>query len=125
MEYSSMAAVALIVHYIVNHNAFANRHYGSDTPAGKALRRLILCIAVFFVSDEFVVLLEGEEYKKRKSLVADFELATEKNMHSGEVVIASGLAVFRPGNDNSFRRVFERADARMYDRKGLLKSMEE
>lgn len=51
MEYSSMAAVALIVHYIVNHNAFANRHYGSDAPAGKALRRLILCIAVFFVSD--------------------------------------------------------------------------
>ena len=53
MEYSSMAAVALIVHYIVNHNAFANRHYGSDTPAGKALRRLILCIAAFFVSDAF------------------------------------------------------------------------
>ncbi|MBR4799654.1 MAG: GGDEF domain-containing protein, partial [Clostridia bacterium] len=75
--------------------------------------------------DEFVVLLEGEEYKKRKSLIADFELATEKNQRDGEVVIASGLAVFRPGNDNSFRRVFERADARMYDRKGLLKSMQE
>jgi hypothetical protein len=40
-----------------------------------------------------------------------------------EFVIASGLAVFRPGYDNSYRRVFERADQRMYDRKGSLKAM--
>jgi hypothetical protein len=34
------------------------------------------------------------------------------------------MAEFRPGQDNSYRRVFERADHRMYDRKAVLKSME-
>jgi hypothetical protein len=34
------------------------------------------------------------------------------------------MAIFRHGHDNSYRRVFERADQRMYDRKGALKAME-
>lgn len=73
--------------------------------------------------DEFVAYLEGEDYRNRKELLAAFETQVEENLHHGEVVIASGLAVFRPGYDNSYRRVFERADQRMYDRKGSLKAM--
>lgn len=73
--------------------------------------------------DEFVALLEGEDYENRKRLLAEFEDQAEENIRSGGVVIASGLAVFRPGHDNSYRRVFERADRRMYDRKGALKAM--
>ena len=75
--------------------------------------------------DEFVAYLEGEDYKSRKILLAAFETQIEENLHAGNPVIASGLAVFRPGRDNSYRRVFERADQRMYDRKGVLKAMEE
>ncbi|MBO7363862.1 MAG: hypothetical protein J6U26_00830, partial [Lachnospiraceae bacterium] len=72
----------------------------------------------------FVAFLEGEDYRNRKALLADFEDKVESNLRLGEVTVASGMAVFRHGHDNSFRRVFERADQRMYDRKGLLKSME-
>ena len=74
--------------------------------------------------DEFVAFLEGEDYRNRKTLLAEFEDQVESNLRLGEVTVASGMAVFRRGHDNSFRRVFERADQRMYDRKGLLKSME-
>ena len=73
--------------------------------------------------DEFVALLEGEDYRNRKILISAFETHVEMNMHSGKAVVASGLAIFRPGQDNSYRRVFERADQRMYDRKGALKAM--
>ena len=44
------------------------------------------------------------------------------NRHTGKAVVASGLAEFRPGQDNSYRRVFERADRRMYMRKSTLKA---
>ena len=73
--------------------------------------------------DEFVAFLEGEDYRNRKELLTAFETQIEENLYRGEVVIASGLAVFRPGYDNSYRRVFKRADKRMYDRKGSLKTM--
>ena len=73
--------------------------------------------------DEFVAFLEGEDYRNRIELLSAFETQIEENLHRGEVVIASGLAVFRPGYDKSYRRVFERADQRMYARKGSLKAM--
>lgn len=74
--------------------------------------------------DEFVALLEGEDYQNRTSLLAEFETQADINLCNGSTVVASGLATFRPGEDYSYRQVFERADARMYDRKGLLKAKE-
>ncbi|MBR5961132.1 MAG: GGDEF domain-containing protein [Clostridia bacterium] len=73
--------------------------------------------------DEFVVLLEGEDYRNRTILMSAFETHVEMNVHCGDAVVASGLAEFRPGQDNSYRRVFERADRRMYERKSILKAM--
>ena len=73
--------------------------------------------------DEFVVLLEGEDYRNRTILMSAFETHVEMNLHSGNAVVASGLAEFHPGQDNSYRRVFERADRRMYERKSILKAM--
>ena len=73
--------------------------------------------------DEFVAVLEGEDYQYRKALLDEFEHIVEMNQHAGKVVVASGLATFRPGKDNSYRKVFERADRRMYERKGKLKAM--
>lgn len=75
--------------------------------------------------DEFVAFLEGDDYANRKALMNDFESKVEDNLKTGGVVVASGMAVFRHGHDNSYRRVFERADQRMYDRKGALKAMME
>ena len=73
--------------------------------------------------DEFVALLEGEDYRNRSILISAFETHVEMNLHSGDAIVASGLAEFRPGQDNSYRRVFERADRRMYERKSILKAM--
>ena len=73
--------------------------------------------------DEFVALLEGEDYRNRTILMSAFETHVEMNRHSGKAVVASGLAEFRPGQDNSYRRVFERADRRMYMRKSALKAV--
>ena len=74
--------------------------------------------------DEFVAMLEGEDYQQRKSLLAEFDTQMEENQKRGGVVVATGLSVYRPGKDHSYRRIFERADQRMYDRKGTLKAME-
>ncbi len=74
--------------------------------------------------DEFVALLEGQDYQNRISLLADFETQADINLCNGSTVVASGLATFRRGEDHSFRQVFERADARMYDRKAFLKAKE-
>ena len=73
--------------------------------------------------DEFVALLEGEDYQNRETLLAQFEAEAEANQRSGSVVVASGLAVLQPGADLSYRSIFERADTRMYERKRALKAM--
>ena len=74
--------------------------------------------------DEFVALLEGEDYQNREALLAEFEKEAEMNLRNGSPVVASGLAVLQPGNDTSYRSIFERADTRMYDRKRELKAMD-
>ena len=73
--------------------------------------------------DEFVAILEGEDFENRKELLDDFNRRIEENLREGRVIVASGLSEFRPGDDNGFRRVFERADRRMYGRKSVLKAM--
>ena len=73
--------------------------------------------------DEFVAILEGEDFENRKELLDDFNRRIEENLREGRVIVASGLSEFRPGDDSGFRRVFERADRRMYGRKSVLKAM--
>jgi PleD family two-component response regulator len=70
-----------------------------------------------------VVLLEGEDYKQRQSLIEEFERKMEDNNRKGLVVISTGLDIYRPGRDICFDSIFERADQRMYERKKSLKSM--
>lgn len=72
--------------------------------------------------DEFAVLLEGRDYEKRDELLRVFFRHAEHNRETGGVVVAAGMAEYDPARDNSFRRVFERADARMYEQKHLLKA---
>ena len=68
--------------------------------------------------------LEGENYKNRESLLKDFNRQIEKNYSEGKVVVSSGLDEFLSGDDN-FLSVFERADKKMYERKRLLKQLDE
>ena len=73
--------------------------------------------------DEFVVILENKDYMNRNELMSIFNRQVEENNKNNDVVIAAGMAEFIKGKDNSYRRVFERADFKMYERKDELKRM--
>ena len=75
--------------------------------------------------DEFVVLLEGEDYQNREMLMEEFDKKVEENLQNGGAVVSGGMDVFVPGDDFGFDSVFRRADARMYERKTQLKKKKE
>ena len=71
--------------------------------------------------DEFVAFLMGEDFNNHKLLIDNFNLRVEKNKAEGKVTIACGYDEFDAEHDDSFLRVFERADRKMYERKKELK----
>ena len=71
--------------------------------------------------DEFVVILRGEDYKNRETLIAALRRQAEEHIRFGEGgVIASGLAALEP-DDRFAEDVFKRADSHMYEDKNRLK----
>ena len=73
--------------------------------------------------DEFVALLEGEDYENREILFDKFNETIETNMRDGGAVIAAGMDVYLPDTDFGFDEIFERADTKMYSRKKQLKNI--
>ena len=73
--------------------------------------------------DEFAVILEGADYQRRAELLESLNQSVIRNIGSREPVAALGLADYTPGEDHSFRSVFERADRNMYERKKELKDL--
>ena len=71
--------------------------------------------------DEFVAILRGGDYEIRTELMARLHSKNEEHRDCGDAVIAAGLADYRPGLDNTFAAVFDRADAAMYEDKRILK----
>jgi diguanylate cyclase (GGDEF)-like protein len=71
--------------------------------------------------DEFVALLEGADYESRNDLLRQFNNRIEENRAADSIVISAGIAEYIPGQDNSYKRIFERADHQMYERKNELK----
>ena len=73
--------------------------------------------------DEFVVILAGEDYANRESLLDKLkkESASNGRYRTGPVV-ACGMAKYNPGVDRSFQEVYNRADGRMYANKTELKT---
>jgi diguanylate cyclase (GGDEF)-like protein len=78
--------------------------------------------------DEFVVVLEGDDYDDREALLARFDkMCAEEclEMEDNEIPIsiARGLAIYDSQLDSSYENVFHRADGAMYrhkrERKGL------
>lgn len=72
--------------------------------------------------DEFVVYLEGDDFKNRNFLIKDFNKKIEENLERGKFVVSCGFDTFRPEVDKNFHSVFERADKKMYEHKRSLKS---
>ena len=73
--------------------------------------------------DEFAVLPEGRDLENIDAILSGINDRVEKNIALNEVVISIGRADFKPGADNTFHAVFERADYLMYERKKQLKAM--
>ena len=72
--------------------------------------------------DEFAVILRGEDFSNREKLLADLQRQVEENIRISEgPVLASGMAEYQPGADQSVGEVFTRADNRMYENKTRLK----
>jgi diguanylate cyclase (GGDEF)-like protein len=73
--------------------------------------------------DEFVAILERDDFDKREELTESFNFTME---HPADpdfpVVVALGITDYEDGKDQSFHDVFERADKLMYERKRELKS---
>ncbi len=80
--------------------------------------------AVFRIGgDEFVVVLKGRDYENRDSLLGNMKSESRANSRSlTGPVVACGMAVYDPDNDQRFSEVFERADKEMYEDKGRLKN---
>ena len=74
--------------------------------------------------DEFAVLLRGQDYENRESLLATLRRKVEENVRIGEgPVVASGMADYNTQEDHSIGEIFERADKFMYEDKTHIKEM--
>ena len=71
--------------------------------------------------DEFVVLLRSRDWARRGALAEELAEKNRQSAANGGIVIASGIADYIPGQDQSMADVFRRADAAMYENKTALK----
>lgn len=75
-----------------------------------------------FGGDEFVLILEGQGYASRNDRLGAFERYIDQCLEDeGKPIVSSGMSVYRKGQDNTYRAVFNRADKNMYARKDRLK----
>ena len=77
--------------------------------------------------DEFVIILRGDDYEDRSSLMEELRLKvaeTEKidSVFDGKASMAYGIAVFDTELDDGVSTVFRRADGSMYNKKRLMRS---
>ena len=74
--------------------------------------------------DEFIVILRGQDFDNRESLLSTLRRQVEEHVNLGEgAVVAAGLAEFQPLEDKTVEAVFNRADSRMYEDKKKLKEL--
>lgn len=100
-------------------------HQAGDAYIQEACRmvcEIFLHSPVFRIGgDEFTVCLQGRDYENREELMKDLHDQSLAHISTGGAVISGGMSAFRSGQDTAVRPVFERADARMYAEKQLLK----
>lgn len=73
--------------------------------------------------DEFVAILKDRDYDNRNILILELHQLSAAHIASNDAIVSGGLAEYDPRRDHSVRDVFERADAKMYKEKTLLKSL--
>ena len=111
----------------VNDLKYVNDRFGHDygdeylRKACQIICRVYRMSPVFRIGgDEFVVILEGEDYEKREQLEKELnEISTNNTGTDSDIVIAVGTAI--KTKKDSFQDVFHRADVLMYKNKNQLK----
>lgn len=102
-------------------------HEAGDDYIREACRMICSCFKhspVFRIGgDEFVAILEGDDYANQEDLLEKFERQVLMNLDRGKPVVSFGCSSFIPQQDKNVESVFERADALMYKEKKLLKSL--
>ena len=102
-------------------------HEAGDEYIKDACKQICTCFKhspVFRIGgDEFVAILEREDYAKQDELLDQFEKQVLLNLDRDKAVVSFGCSRFNPRQDKSIRVVFERADVTMYREKTLLKSL--
>jgi len=108
-----------------------NDNFGHDTgdeyikKASTLICKIYKHSPVFRIGgDEFVAILENDDYLNRESLKALFDQTIDDNRKANDVVVSSGMAIYDPDADRNYNDVFKRADKNMYERKEFLKSLE-
>ena len=92
--------------------------------AGRMVCSLFMHSPVFRIGgDEFAVILTGQDFENRWSIMDALHDRSARNIGLGEVVVSGGLAEYAPGQAAHCHAVFEQADARMYEEKKRLKSL--
>ena len=123
-----------IAMFDVNSLKLINDNRGHDAGDAYLIRSCRLICNVFKHSpvyriggDEFVAILEGEDYEKRDELMS--EIKSRMNPYSDKmplpldyISIACGMAVFDPGNDRTVQDIIKRADEDMYKNKAEIKA---
>ena len=124
----AMGAFAIFV-FDLNDLKYINDHFGHEA-GDQYIKDSCALISSFFPNsdifrfggDEFVALVQGEDYENRYQTAEKINRAIEKNFDDiSKPVFAFGLADFNQGVDNTFRSVFTRADDRMYGHKRMIK----
>lgn len=72
--------------------------------------------------DEFVIVIENEDYEKRNELLLELHTHCHKRNYNlprpwEQLAFATGMSDYEPTKDTSFQQVFLRADAAMYRNK--------
>ena len=117
-----------VIVFDLNNLKYVNDNYGHEM-GDKYIQRSCKLICTTFKhspvfrigGDEFVTLLEGDDYENRDALFAQFNSIIEENLRKGGPVVAGGMSVYHSGIDDSYDTVFKQADAKMYARKKELK----
>ena len=76
-----------------------------------------------FGGDEFVLILDKENYADRYKMLKAFSAESEKDINKNKPVVACGMSDYIRGQDNALRTIFNRADENMYANKRMLKEM--
>ena len=117
----------------VNSLKYVNDNYGHDAGNDLIRRGVNMICSVFRNStvyrtggDEFIIILEGEDYSNREDLSRIFDRLVRSEMiklgdEMFHVSIAYGIGIFEPGKDSTYKDIFKRADAAMYVNKETIK----